>query len=102
MPILNGWISPEGEIFSCGLMEHKDLAQDISEQKGFDMCYAEEYDTMWQNGYIRFSGNPNCPDPIITFDETHFVRKLGYVPEITEAQKMAQARLIKQLRSEEA
>jgi hypothetical protein len=92
--ILNGWISPEGEIFSCGLMGHRELSYKIGEIKGFDVF--EFYIDLWNRGYLRFSGNPNCFDPAISFDEAHLNRFTGETV-ITEAQKMAQAWLLKQL-----
>lgn len=49
--ILNGWISPEGEIFECEKMGHSAEARNIGRIKGF---YCDGYCEMWQRGYIRF------------------------------------------------
>jgi hypothetical protein len=88
--ILNGWISPNGEIFPCGFMEHRNAALEIAEREGFRIDPTNYfYSGMWERGYLNFSGYPDCPDPEIDFSNNPDI-------ELTEAQKMAQARLIKQ------
>lgn len=90
--ILNGWISPEGEIFECGRMEHEDLACDICNKENIFIDYPYIYASMWNNAYIRFFGEIVDKKAVIEFDDSYM-----YVNEITEAQKMAQAKLLKKV-----
>jgi hypothetical protein len=92
--ITNGWISPEGKIYKCGRMEHQFLAEEIIDKKGLD-AGSSYYHTLWDKGYLKFSGNPYTEKPVIDFDDNPRDVKES----ITEAQKMAQARLVKQFYS---
>lgn len=93
--ILNGWISPDGTIYSCGFEQHSQLALQIAKANGFsDKCiWSQIYTCMWDLGYLRFS----CPYPgaAMEFEEDAWTSEKEYI-ELTEAQKMAQARLLKQ------
>ena len=87
----NGWISPDGEIYPCELLGHRDKAEEIGLLKGFTVDNIFYYTSMWERGYICFSGNPNSAKPVISFDSC-----TGNGIDPTEAQKMAQARIVKQ------
>lgn len=94
--ILNGWISPQGEIFECGKMQHMDVAQDIAIAKGMiDKEGFIDYDEMIQkHKYIKFFNPHDDRDGIF------FVLSSSYrIPDIEPTQKqiMAMGRLEKAL-----
>lgn len=96
--ILNGWISLDGKVYECFRMDHKNKAYEIGKICGFDVDYNDEYGCMWDHGFIRFSGDiDNNNDPFISFDDQHYSHISHKNPGITEAQKMAQAKLLKMI-----
>ena len=93
--ILNGWISLDGKVYECAQMEHRNIAYEIGEEKGFEVGINFYACDMWDQGYIRFSGNENCKTPEITFDLDFTYEDKKFEP--TKAQIFAMGKLQKNL-----
>ena len=96
MAVLNGWITPEGQILECDYTGHISIAGDVvgalPEQERTERLIAADmmvHQVLFDMGYIRFFANPNCSAPVIEFEH--------YLLDIPKSQIMAQARLLKQI-----